>query len=107
MADKPLNVNEAARIVAAQGPGSAQLEVSFESSAVVLGAGELLNVGGVSYVFAYGGGAVSCYDTPGGAAVLLADRAGTAVSVTTAQLIEVRGVRYISFASAATVVLTG
>ena len=107
MAETPLNANKQARKTAAQGPGQAYLAVSFESKPVSLDSDEPLNVEGFAYVFAYGGGAVSCFDNPGDGAVLLADKDGNAVSVTTAQLIDVRGIRHISFAGSAVVVVTG
>jgi hypothetical protein len=102
-----LNTNKQARKVAAQQAGQTVLEGSFESDPVSLGIAEKLNVEGLSYVFAYGGGAVTCHDAPGGTPVALEDRTGTAVVVTTARLIEVRGVRHIAFAAASVVIACG
>lgn len=112
MADKPLNINSNQRRVAAQSGANPVLEASFESVPAVYdqslgGATETLNVEGVSYMFCYGGGAVTCCDTPGGTFVALEDRAGAAVVITTARLVEVRGVHYVKFAADSRVVFTG
>lgn len=106
MADKPLNVNSNARRIAAQQAAQAHLTVSFESEARTLTAGELINVEGVSFVMAYGGGAVSVANAPGDTPAALADSAG-AVVVAGAKLIDVRGARYMSLASGGVVVFTG
>ena len=62
MADKPMNINKIARDIAAQRPGEPLLEGSFEIGSVSVVADERLDVAGVAYVFAYGGGAVSAHD---------------------------------------------
>lgn len=110
MADKPLNINGQSRKIASQQAGQAVLQGSFESTSTDYDQSlteETLDVGGISYMFCYGGGAVTCSDTRGGTYVALEDRAGAAVVITTARLVEVRGVRFVRFASDSTVVLTG
>jgi len=107
MANKPLNINDNARKLAAQGPGQSHVNVSFESDSVSVAIGEALDVAGVSHVFAFGGGAVTCHDTPSGTPVALEDITGAVVAVTTARLIDVRGVRFIEFAASSVVVYTG
>ena len=107
MSEKPMNVNTNARLVSALSTPTPNLAVSFESDSVSVGANEPLDVRGIANVFAYGGGAVKCMDTPSGTPVVLEDITGVAVSVTTARLIDVRGARWITFASSSVVVFTG
>lgn len=108
MADSPLNINMRSRLVAAQSASSSVVTVSFESSPINLGAGEVLDVSGVSVLFAYGGGVATAYsDKAGTVSGALFTKEGTAVNVTGAQPIDVRGVSHISFAGLATVVLAG
>lgn len=97
MANKPLNMNGKARRIAAQLPSNGSVGVSFLTSGVPVLPGDLINVEGMPHVFARGGGAVVCSDTPLGPFVPLEDRSGVPVVVTTSNLIEVRGIRYISF----------
>jgi hypothetical protein len=106
---RPTSVSTRNNRMASQSRPMPTVEQSFESpTAQAVAAGAELDVQGVAYVFAYGGGAVTCCDTATGSFVALQESAsGTVVTVTTARLIEVRGVHYIKFASAATVVFAG
>lgn len=107
MAQKPLNINTQARRIASQQAGQAHVNVSFESETVTLQADESINVEGISFVFVYGACNVLAHDADGDAAVALEDPAGGAVAVTTARLVDVRGVRNIQCSAVVTVVFTG
>jgi hypothetical protein len=106
MADRPLNISRKAALYAMQSPPTANLIVSVEGEPVTLAANEQLDVRGIAYVLAYGGGVVSATYASNLAAVPLHDTAGVAVVVGTskAQLVETRGVHYLSFANTAVVV---
>lgn len=108
MPNKSLNPSPSANRTSAQRPCQPTTQTSFESATVTVGAGESLNVEGVAYAFVYGATAVQCHDVPNPVgAVALEDSTGTAVTVTTARLVDVRGVRYVRFVGACTVVVTG
>lgn len=109
MADKPLVINSHGRRLAAQNNPQLVLSCSFESAPTTLTAGEVLDVAGVSCLLAYGGGVATAYTDNTGSAVSAAlfTPEGTAVNVTGAQLVDLRGVSHISFASGCTVVLAG
>lgn len=97
MAHKPLNMSGRARRVAAQLPANGTTVVSFLTEETQVPPGEVVNVEGMPYIFAKGGGAVTCSDTKDGPFVPLEDGSGSPVSVSTSNLIEVRGVRYVAF----------
>ncbi len=111
MANKPLNINDNARRVAAQQAGQTVIEGSFESKTVEdIPINEAIDVSGVAYIFVYttlqATASVSDTRDASGFAVL-EDRTGADVLIDTARLVEVRGVRYIRFSQITTVVLTG
>ncbi len=107
MAERPIANLARARLVAAQTAGQSHIDVSYESETVSLGISEPINVEGVSYVFVYGAANALCFDAPGDTAVALEDATGTAVAITTARLVDVRGVRHMQFSAAVTVTYTG
>lgn len=108
MAEKPLNINNQARRIASQQAGQALVSVSFENKdSVVLPADESINVEGISAVMVYGACNVLAHDQPDDTAVALEDSTGSAVTVTTARLVDVRGVRYLQCDAGVTVVFTG